>query len=154
MSDDRCPCGSGNPYAACCQPYLDGHTQPTSPEQLMCSRYSAFYTGRIDYLIATHHPFQRQADDRQILANTIATTEWVGLRVIYSNATAEVGRVEFAAFYKRQGVIEQLHEKSEFIRQNDRWYYLHGTILEPIHFGRNDPCWCGSGKMYKKCHGA
>lgn len=21
-------------------------------------------------------------------------------------------------------------------------------------FGRNDPCWCGSGKKYKKCHGA
>jgi len=19
--------------------------------------------------------------------------------------------------------------------------------------GRNDPCWCGSGKKYKKCHG-
>jgi preprotein translocase subunit SecA len=24
--------------------------------------------------------------------------------------------------------------------------------LESI--GRNDPCWCGSGKKYKKCHGA
>ena len=20
--------------------------------------------------------------------------------------------------------------------------------------GRNDECWCGSGKKYKKCHGA
>lgn len=20
--------------------------------------------------------------------------------------------------------------------------------------GRNDPCWCGSGKKYKKCHEA
>ena len=19
--------------------------------------------------------------------------------------------------------------------------------------GRNDPCWCGSGKKYKQCHG-
>ena len=26
------------------------------------------------------------------------------------------------------------------------------TELENI--GRNDPCWCGSGKKYKKCHGA
>jgi uncharacterized protein len=25
------------------------------------------------------------------------------------------------------------------------------TEAEP---GRNDPCWCGSGKKYKKCHGA
>jgi uncharacterized protein YecA (UPF0149 family) len=23
----------------------------------------------------------------------------------------------------------------------------------PIHkLGRNDPCWCGSGKKWKKCH--
>ena len=22
----------------------------------------------------------------------------------------------------------------------------------PRRIGRNDPCWCGSGKKYKKCH--
>jgi preprotein translocase subunit SecA len=25
---------------------------------------------------------------------------------------------------------------------------------EHEHIGRNDPCWCGSGKKFKKCHGA
>jgi preprotein translocase subunit SecA len=25
---------------------------------------------------------------------------------------------------------------------------------EEEKLGRNDPCWCGSGKKYKKCHGA
>jgi preprotein translocase subunit SecA len=25
---------------------------------------------------------------------------------------------------------------------------------ETENIGRNDPCWCGSGKKYKKCHGA
>jgi preprotein translocase subunit SecA len=25
---------------------------------------------------------------------------------------------------------------------------------ERENIGRNDPCWCGSGKKYKKCHGA
>ena len=23
---------------------------------------------------------------------------------------------------------------------------------EAVNLGRNDPCWCGSGKKYKKCH--
>jgi len=23
---------------------------------------------------------------------------------------------------------------------------------EAKRLGRNDPCWCGSGKKYKKCH--
>jgi len=25
---------------------------------------------------------------------------------------------------------------------------------EHDQIGRNDPCWCGSGKKFKKCHGA
>jgi preprotein translocase subunit SecA len=35
-----------------------------------------------------------------------------------------------------------------------------GVITQTVHaspnekIGRNDPCWCGSGKKFKKCHGA
>jgi preprotein translocase subunit SecA len=30
------------------------------------------------------------------------------------------------------------------------------TVVKDEHdkVGRNDPCWCGSGKKFKKCHGA
>jgi preprotein translocase subunit SecA len=28
------------------------------------------------------------------------------------------------------------------------------TVAEREKIGRNDPCWCGSGKKFKKCHGA
>jgi preprotein translocase subunit SecA len=28
------------------------------------------------------------------------------------------------------------------------------TVGEHEKLGRNEPCWCGSGKKYKKCHGA
>ena len=27
-------------------------------------------------------------------------------------------------------------------------------VVEAEQLGRNDPCWCGSGKKFKKCHGA
>jgi preprotein translocase subunit SecA len=36
----------------------------------------------------------------------------------------------------------------------------NGEVIETVvkdekeNIGRNDPCWCGSGKKYKKCHGA
>jgi preprotein translocase subunit SecA len=26
-------------------------------------------------------------------------------------------------------------------------------VVNTVKLGRNDPCWCGSGKKYKKCHG-
>ena len=29
-----------------------------------------------------------------------------------------------------------------------------GTIVASTKVGRNEPCPCGSGKKYKKCHGA
>lgn len=123
----------------------------------MRSRYTAFCTGNIDYLIATHHPSKYQTNDRQALAQTIAETMWLSLRVLTSDRSKEaagIGSVEFVAFYQSRSKIGQLHERSEFIRQSDRWYYRQGTILEPISLSRNDPCWCGSGKKYKKCHGA
>jgi preprotein translocase subunit SecA len=25
---------------------------------------------------------------------------------------------------------------------------------EAAKLGRNDPCWCGSGKKFKRCHGS
>ena len=28
------------------------------------------------------------------------------------------------------------------------------VLSEEQTIGRNDPCWCGSGKKFKKCHGA
>jgi preprotein translocase subunit SecA len=28
------------------------------------------------------------------------------------------------------------------------------TTTDGKEVGRNDPCWCGSGKKFKKCHGA
>jgi SEC-C motif domain protein len=155
MNDELCPCGSGNLYLTCCQPYLTGGDHPSSPEQLMRSRYTAFCKGDVDYLLATHHPSKRQVGDRQTLTKTIAETTWLGLRVLHSNTPATgTGSVEFVAFFQSKGTPGQLHEKSEFICQNDRWYYLQGVILGPITTGRNDACWCGSGKKYKKCHGA
>jgi preprotein translocase subunit SecA len=28
-------------------------------------------------------------------------------------------------------------------------------VVDDEHqLGRNDPCWCGSGKKFKRCHGA
>ncbi len=114
----------------------------------MRSRYSAFCTGNIDYLIATHHPTQRGNQERQALAQTIAETEWLSLRVL----AATENQVEFVAFYKTQGKLGQLHERSNFVQHNGQWVYVDGMYLPPIKLERNDPCWCGSGKKLKQCH--
>ena len=139
---------------ACCGPYLTGTIIPELPEQLMRSRYTAFCRRDVDYLIATHHPSQRQPDDRKTLTETGGETAWLSLHVQESSQSTQGdrGTVTFVAFYRHQGTIRQMRERSTFVREDGRWYYLNGIRLEPIAIGRNDPCWCGSGQKLKHCH--
>ncbi len=152
--NELCPCCSGNNYATCCEPFLNGTSLPNRPEQLMRSRYTAFCKGNVDYLIATHHRSERQPDERAQLAATIRETTWLSLRLLGTTEVAQGnrGRVEFAAFFRTHGSVGQLHERSTFVREEGRWSYLQGVQLPPIVIARNDPCWCGSGRKLKQCH--
>jgi len=162
-----CPCGSQTNFAVCCEPLLTRKVQAQTPEALMRSRYSAFCEGNIDYLVRTHHPSQRSADDRDRLAQSIQEIEWVGLRVVKSEADEDCGMVEFVAFYRERQFStlakfkvqasskppEQRHERSTFMREAGHWLYVDGITLPPIIIARNDPCWCSSGRKFKQCHG-
>ena len=120
----------------------------------MRSRYTAFCTGNVDYLIATRHPSERQADDHRQLVATIRDTAWLSLRLLATTQVARGNRgvVEFTAFFLTHESVGQLHERSTFVREAGRWYYLHGVQLPPVTLERNDPCWCGSGRKFKQCH--
>lgn len=161
-SSSPCPCGSQRPFSDCCQPLLSNEAYAKTAEALMRSRYSAFATGNIDYLIATLHPSKRQPQDRELLQGALHNTCWLGLQVRaceQGRETDERGTVEFIATWSEGGQSGFLHERSRFVKDSDRWYYVDGdlfnttgkSIAKP---GRNDPCWCGSGKKFKKCHGA
>lgn len=150
-----CPCDSGQPYAVCCRPYVTGQAQAPTAVALMRSRYTAYSQGQIDYLIATHHPTQRRPNQRQTLAQSIQATTWLGLRILkiqQGEGGDREGVVEFMAYY-REANLGQVHERSRFIKQKDRWFYLDGEALPPIFPKPQAPCWCGSGKKYKGCHG-
>jgi SEC-C motif domain protein len=150
-----CHCGSQKLYEDCCFPFISESLKPETPEQLMRSRYSAFCIKNVEYLISTHHFSKRQPNEREILMQTMHETQWLELKVLKTEKDSIelwIGHVEFVAFYKNNK-IEQLHENSKFIYENAQWYYFDGVILEPLKFTRNEPCWCGSMKKFKKCHG-
>lgn len=151
QSSQPCPCTSGKPYSAYCQPLHEGHLDASSAEQLMCSRFSAFSLGNIPYLIKTLHPDFRQADDEMILAQTIKQTQWLGLKILKHSPEKNTATVEFVAFFNEKP-IGQLHEKSRFNNEHGKWYYTDGEILEPVKLSRNELCFCGSGKKLKRCH--
>ncbi len=121
----------------------------------MRSRYTAYCQGDADYLITTRHPSTRKLHDAEALQRSLHETSWLGLLVLHAtppHPTETRGVVEFVAFYQAEGV-QQLHEVSQFVKENEQWYYLDGEHLPPITLKRNEPCWCGSGKKYKQCHG-
>lgn len=150
-----CPCGNTAEYQDCCGLFLAGKANAQTAEQLMRSRYTAFSKGNIDYLIATLHSSKRKPEDRAILQKRIDESKWLGLKIIdteQGEVNDEYGYVEFAAF-SGNTIQGQLHERSEFIREDGKWFYVQGEIKEAYKLGRNEVCWCGSGKKYKKCHG-
>ncbi len=152
MTELACPCLSGEQYPQCCQPLHDGLPSQTA-EGLMRSRYSAFVLGKIDYLLDTLAPEQRQQIHREQLQETITQTHWLGLQVLDSSLDAnDEATVEFVAWYQ-DTPMGQLHERSRFCKIEQRWFYLDGVMLKPIKPERNSPCFCGSGQKFKRCHG-
>lgn len=152
---EPCPCGSQQPYDDCCGPYLQGEALAPTAAALMRSRYTAYCRGKVDYLIATHHPTRRTPGERASLTDSVLTTTWLGLTVVATEQGQpqdQTGTVEFVAFYQA-AELGQIHEKSRFVKQRDRWFYLDGDHLPPLWPKRSDPCWCGSGKKFKQCHG-
>lgn len=155
-SPGLCPCGSQRPLSTCCAPFLTGQALPPTAEALMRSRYTAYCQGNIEYLIATHHPLKRGGRDRAALSKSVQSTTWLGLTVLKTAqgmAADREGMVEFVALYREGNAAKQLHERSRFKKQRGRWFYLDGELLPPLAPKRNEPCWCGSGKKFKQCHG-
>jgi SEC-C motif-containing protein len=151
---EPCRCGSGKSGDGCCLPFLHGtHTAP-SPEALMRSRYSAFCVGAVSYLLDTHKFSEPAADLRERINATIGTIQWLGLQILESRTEGETGTVEFIARYRDAQGFGQLREHSTFQYIDGRWFYMGGRHLPPPKLQRNDTCWCGSGKKFKKCCGA
>jgi SEC-C motif-containing protein len=151
----NCPCNSGKTLADCCEPFLKGINLPSTPEELMRSRYTAYHQGNIDYIQQTMRSPAADNFDAIEAEKWAKGLKWAGLKVLRSSQDANKGIVEFIAYYLSYGRQHALHEVSEFILDEGRWYYIHGTHPQTARekIGRNDPCSCGSGIKYKKCCG-
>jgi len=163
---NACPCGSGKDYDACCGPVIAGAPAATA-EALMRSRYTAYARGQVDHILATYTPQAGRNVDRASTEKWSKESTWLGLTVVGTEGGGpddKQGTVQFIARY-RQGAdgAELTHaERATFVRRpgDGRWLYSEGKVLgiptvhREEHPGRNDPCSCGSGKKYKKCHGA
>ena len=127
----NCPCGRRDKagrtlaYAQCCGRYVPAFQTTPAPdaEALMRSRYSAFVLEQSDYLLATWHQSQRPAE--LVLEPGV---KWLGLEVKQHQVIdADHAEVEFVARQRdHSGRAVRLHERSRFVREGGRWYYVDG----------------------------
>ena len=125
-----CPCGrlgangKSLTLSQCCGPYLAGAPAPDA-HALMRSRYSAFVLGDEKYLMQSWHPRTRPRE-----VKPEPGTKWLGLEVrSHKQLDAINAEVEFVARYRVAGRAVRLHERSRFLKEESRWYYLDGDIL-------------------------
>lgn len=122
----RCPCGSGDVLRDCCAPILDGAPAPTALA-LMRSRYTAFAVGAREHLLTSWDPSTRPTD-----LTLDDGPRWLRLDIIATVAGGPFdtdGTVEFEAFYRDADGRQSLHERSRFIKDAGRWYYVDGDLL-------------------------
>ena len=123
-----CPCGRALSLAACCGRYFDHFDSTPAPDaqSLMRSRYSAFVLEREDYLLATWHGSRRPGR-----VTFEPGLRWLGLTVRDArDLDPDHAEVEFIARSRdRTGRATRLHERSRFVREAGRWFYVEGEHL-------------------------
>lgn len=93
----------------------------------MRSRYAAFVQINSQYLLDTWHPSTRPKS-----IELTKNQKWLGLRILDARVQKDgLGEVEFVARYRIGGAsASRLHERSRFVRDGERWFYLNGDIIE------------------------
>jgi preprotein translocase subunit SecA len=70
--------------------------------------------------------------------------------VTYSGGGGPQGALAIAAAAGGAGLVDDGLPEEELVPA----HVEQRRVAPGDQIGRNDPCWCGSGKKFKKCHGA
>lgn len=127
MRDDssRCPCDSGDVFGSCCAPLLAGAAAPTAL-RLMRSRYTAFALRDAGHLTATWHPSTRPGEiefDDDLRWRRLVIVDRTG-----GGPFDAEGTVSFEAQWRQGDERGTLRERSRFVREQRRWFYVDGEV--------------------------
>lgn len=127
MVVSSCYCGSGLAFQTCCQALLLGKQKATTAEALMRSRYAAYATQNVDYLIATTHSSQRKYYSKDEMLFWASSNQWQRLEIRSVTPTT----VDFKAYFiDAHNQLQVYHEHSRFAIENNEWMYVDGDYFE------------------------
>ncbi|WP_024955154.1 YchJ family protein [Sulfurospirillum arcachonense] len=125
--NSKCPCGSGEKYKKCCNPYHKGKIAQ-SALLLMKSRYSAFVYNEYKYIINTTHSTTRDTNIEAV-KNFSKQTKFENLQIIHFEENENEAYVTFKATLFSNSQDISFTEKSKFLKENNKWYYVNGEFI-------------------------
>lgn len=131
---NQCPCDLKVLYHKCCGQYHEGKL-PDNALTLMRSRYSAFALGISNYLIDTTHkdnPERLEDEDswKRDLDKIASHARFDGLKIIDFVDGTQTAQVTFRAVVTKGDMDLSFTEESHFQKDEDKWLYREGKILE------------------------
>ena len=128
MIDPPCPCHSGVPYSACCEPYHQG-ILPESALLLMRSRYAAYALGLAEYIMKTTRWGENTAalpseQWKKSIMEFSSSTNFLGLKILFYTEAGNSAVVKFTALLKQGSRDASFTETSQFVKENGRWLYI------------------------------
>jgi SEC-C motif-containing protein len=129
----NCYCCSGRESTECCKPFISGISKPSTAEELMRSRYSAYATIAIEHISRSTHHSTRRFHDAESIENWARSNIWQKLEIISTNeggAKDKKGIVEFKAYFlDAEGQSQIHHERSNFVKELGKWFFVDGKIF-------------------------
>lgn len=132
--NNPCPCHSQKKYKKCCKVFHDG-ILPQTAELLMRSRYSAFALKKASYIINTTHIRNKDfTEDKNLWENEILifckNTNFEGLKILDFSDNKSEAFVTFEAKLSQNRENISFTEKSRFLKEDGKWFYIDGIFLE------------------------
>ena len=127
---DACPCGTGKLFMDCCGVFIFDEKNPATPEQLMRSRYTAYTLADVGYIERTMKSPALDDFDLDAAREWAQQNKWLGLKVIRAEQVLANGIVEFIATWSVNNKKESMHEVSQFILENGKWFYVDGDMVK------------------------
>lgn len=131
-----CPCCSTKLYNECCFPLHKREREASNPLELMRSRYCAYAFNLPDYIIETTHRNNPSYETNRLnwelaIDQFCRETTFLKLEILEHIQNLQEGYVTFQAFLERKSKDVSFQERSHFVYENSKWFYLNGTT-KPI----------------------
>ncbi|MCH9631517.1 MAG: hypothetical protein S4CHLAM37_15400 [Chlamydiia bacterium] len=135
---DLCPCHSNQPYETCCKKF---HKKilPTTPVELMRSRYSAYALNNANYIIDTTHKesphyLKNKTEWKKEILIFCKSTQFQNLEIINESPLTKTATVTFIATLTQNSHNITFTEKSTFKKVGKKWLYVSGVKEDGRHF--------------------